>query len=149
MFLLDTDHCIHLLDGEPGVAARLGGMEPGETMAVCPVVCGELFYMAAKSRRRGENLERVQKLLDDLDLLPLDRETAQVYGALKYRIVEHFAARGAKRGRKITAESLGFKDNDLWIAASALRWGGVLASGDGDFSRLRKAGGPPVENWRK
>jgi tRNA(fMet)-specific endonuclease VapC len=42
---------------------------------------------------------------------------------------------------------LGFTDNDLWIAASAIEQGAVLMSDDADYRRISQIDRLVIENW--
>jgi len=147
MYLLDSTHCIDILDEVPEVGQRLRDLGDA-SVATCAIVRGELVYMAMKSRDREENLRRVNALFADLDVHPVDDAVAEHYGRLKAALLEHFGPRDEAKRRKTKVESLGFKDNDLWIAASAKRHGLIVVSSDHAFRRMAEAGGPPVETWQ-
>ena len=147
MYLLDSTTCIDILDEAPEVARRL--RELGDApVATCAIVRGELVYMAMKSRDREKNLSRVDGLLADLDVHPADDAVAEHYGRLKLALLEHFGPRDEAKRRKTKVETLGFKDNDLWIAATAKRHGLIVVSSDYAFRRMAEAGGPPAEVWQ-
>ena len=54
MYLLDTTHCSHLLNGDEGIARKLAELNdiPVKT---CVIVKGELVCMAVRSQRKEEN----------------------------------------------------------------------------------------------
>jgi predicted nucleic acid-binding protein len=61
-YLLDTDACIALIDGNPPpVRPRLEqALKDGANVAVSAVVAFELWYGAAKSARRQANRQRLE-----------------------------------------------------------------------------------------
>ncbi len=147
MYLLDTNHCSHLIDGHPAIVACLVSAGDVE-VATCVIVRGELRLMVERSERRDENDRKVKAFLRDITVHPIDDAVADVYGLLKARLLKHFGPRDRAARRKSTIERLGFKENDLWIAAVALKHGLVVVTADGDFSRMREAAPElPVETW--
>ena len=134
MRLLDTNHCSRILDRDPAVIARLEDLRE-EYFATCAIVEGELFYMAYNSDRREQNLAEVEAFLADIDVLPVDRPAARIYGALKTGIRRIYGPR--EKRKKATMEKLGFQENDLWIASIAISRGLTVVSADGDFARMQ------------
>jgi len=66
---------------------------------------------------------------------------------LKNEILERFGPRDRLRRRGFRVESLGFKDNDLWIASVAIQHNLTLVSNDSHVMRLSGVIGLRVENW--
>lgn len=64
MYLLDTNHCSHLIDGHPGITARLASLGKVK-VATCAIVRGELRLMVERSERREENHRKVQAFLNE------------------------------------------------------------------------------------
>ena len=115
--------------------------------ATCVIVQGELVYMAHKSDHPSANAERVSQLLRAIEVLPLDRDTADRYGELKAAVMTRFGPREKARRKRTRLAELGFQENDLWIAAVAQRHGLTLVTADSDFARLSRLSDIAVENW--
>jgi tRNA(fMet)-specific endonuclease VapC len=146
MYLLDTNHCSQLIQGQTDVERRLN--ELGDVqVATCTVVRGELVFWAEKSEQRTENLQRVRAFLEDLEVYPLDDESADIYGRLKSAILNRFGPRERAKRRKAKTERLGFAENDIWIAAIARRHGLIVVSADSDFMRIAEVEDLIVESW--
>ena len=57
MYLLDTNHCSHLLNSHPKVVQKLE--ELGDTLvATCVIVRGELIFMAFRSEQKAIKIAR-------------------------------------------------------------------------------------------
>jgi len=146
MYLLDTTHCSRLLQGHPEVTRKL--QQLGDVfVATCAIVCGELIFMAHKSQCRDENLRRVQEFFGDIQVYPVDEQTADIYGRLKCAILDRFGPREKAKRRKARTDKLGFSENDLWIAAIAKQHRLTVVSADGDFRRMREAADVSLETW--
>jgi tRNA(fMet)-specific endonuclease VapC len=135
-----------MLEGDPEVLGRLD--EKGDVVvATSFIVQGELLFMAYNSERPAANVARVRAFLQGLGLYLMDEETADLYGDLKAALLRRFGPRERARRRRTTAAQLGFDDNDLWIAATALRHGLTVVSSDSDFTRMAEAKPFPLERW--
>ena len=128
-YLLDTNILSTLLKHPAGpVANRIRSV--GET-TVCTsiVVACELRFGAAKKGSSTLSL-RIGQLLDALEVLPLDDDVDEKYGALRAAL--------EKQGNPIGA-------NDYLIAAHTLSQGLTLVTDNvAEFSRIS---GLAVENW--
>lgn len=103
--------------------------------------------MVEKSQRRSENLATLKEFLQDLSVYGVDEQTAQIYGQLKSDLFNYFASTDGSKRRKASITSLGFGENDLWIAAIALQHQLKLVSCDSDFQRMQQARSFPLESW--
>jgi len=146
MYLLDTNHCSRLLQGHLSVTQKLE--ELGDVLvATCVIVCGELIFMVCKSERRDENLRHIEWFLRDIQVFPVDEQTADIYGRLKCAVLDRFAPRERAKRRKTKTEKLGFSENDLWIAGTAKRYGLTVVSLDSDFERMQEVDDISLERW--
>ena len=84
-YLLDANAVIALLNGREPFLSNLRRHRPGD-FGVPSIVAYELFFGAFRSRRRQENLRRI----DDLrfTVVDFDREDARVAGELRARLAE-------------------------------------------------------------
>lgn len=103
--------------------------------------------MAENSEQKAANKVRVQLLLRDIQIIPVDREIAEIYGEFKTEIITRFGPREKIRRRTTRLEELGIQENDLWIAATALRHDLTVVSSDSDFQRMGEVRAFPLENW--
>lgn len=105
-------------------------------VAICSIVRGELIFMVQFSKRKKENLKALNKFLEGVSTFSADGETSRIYGDLKARLYAHFGPKELKKRKGVKIHQLGFSDNDLWIAAHALRNNLILVSEDSDFRRM-------------
>ena len=130
MYLLDTNVCIHLLNGDsPPLVARLRRQSPAQ-IRLSAVVKAELIYGAYRSARVAENLRLLQQFFRPFVSLPFDDACAERYGRIRQEL--------ARRGEPIGP-------NDLLIAATALAHDLILVTRNtGEFGRVV---GLAVEDW--
>lgn len=132
VYLLDTNHLIHVSNGVPRVVQRLDDVGDDGRVVTSTVAVAELMYGAECSLRREENIQVFEEQLALLDeLLPFTNETARRFGKLKAAL---------RRKGKLKA------DVDLLIAAAAMEAGAALVTDDeallaGDIDDL------VVEDW--
>ena len=122
IILLDTNVFSYLMEpGDPRGRPYLRHVE-GRTTALSFITVGELLFGAfwrGWGERRAAELERP---LEAAFILPLDHETSLAYARLKS---------GLRRQGRVSA------DNDLWIAALAVRHSVPLVSNNrAHFERL-------------
>lgn len=146
MYLLDTNHCSRIILGDLDGTSRAA--QVGEhKLLICAIVQGELVYMMEKSHRREINLAVLADFLQDIPTYRIDEQTAKIYGQLKTKLFNYFAPKESNKRRKATITSLGFGDNDLWIAAVALQHNLILVSCDRDFQRMHQVQPLQIESW--
>lgn len=114
-YLLDTNVAIRVLNDDLDLGGHRGD---GAQTYLSLTVVGELLFGAAKSARPEKNRRRIERLVEVCPPIPHDLETARRYGDLKLEL--------QKKGRPIP-------ENDLWIAAAAIRHGLILVTWDQHF----------------
>jgi tRNA(fMet)-specific endonuclease VapC len=128
-YLLDTNVLSDLLRNPGGRVFRRVSLVGEATVCTSIVVACELRYGAAK-KGSARLSERVERLLESLEVLPLERESDRRYAEIR----THLDQQGKPIG-----------PNDLLIAAHALALDLVLVSANVDeFARVP---GLQVENW--
>lgn len=125
-YLLDTSVVVDALAGDPAIEARLGR---ADELYLSTITLGELHYGAAYSTRPEENVTRITSFASTCTSVGIDAATAVQFGALKSEL--------RRAGRLIP-------ENDLWIAASAVRHDLVLVARDAHFAAVR---GLVREEW--
>jgi tRNA(fMet)-specific endonuclease VapC len=146
MYLLDTNHCSRIIAGDRSVIqATLSRRNAG--MAISVIVEGELRFMAEHSERRSENRARVHSFLERFDLYPVSSDISDTYAQLKATLLKTFGPSDQAQRRKTRIRAIGFDDNDLWIAATAIQHELVLVSADRDFDRIQQVSTLQLESW--
>lgn len=146
MYLLDTNHCSRIVQGEPSVISRLE--QAGDSfVSTCVIVVGELKFMVQKSKQRIENLKTITEFVDSIKIYPVDKKVAGLYGEYKFSLYEHFGPKDKKERRQTQIHKLGFSENDLWIAAIAKRNDLTIVSTDSDFKRMKEALDISLVSW--
>ncbi len=146
MYLLDTNYCSRIIFGDSQVLARVRALD-STLLSTSVIVRGELVFMAWKSTQHTNNLVSIESFLQGIYIHPVDREVADVYGQLKASLFDRFGPREKQARRSATLESIGFTENDLWIASTAIANDATLISSDSDFQRMQEAKNFPVEAW--
>jgi len=127
--LLDTNILSDLIRNPSGRAARRLAVAGESTVCTSIVVACELRYGAAKKGSPALS-ERVESLLESLEVLPLDREADRHYAEIRLQL--------DRTGRPIGP-------NDLLIAAHALALDLTLVSDNvEEFARIA---GLSLDNW--
>ena len=103
--------------------------------------------MAAKSAQVTANDRQIKAFLDTIDLYPINLVIADIYGDLKGKLVNAFGPKEKAQRRKFNLQSLGFGDNDLWIAATAIYYNLTIVSADRDFQRIQQLHPFALESW--
>ena len=146
MYLLDTNHCSRIIENDAQVIQQLEDRRE-QGFATSVIACGELLFMAWNSERRDANLGRVKAFLTGIRIYLVDGAIADAYGELKAGLIRRLGPREKIKRRKIRIEEWGIRDNDLWMAAIALRHRLTVVSSDRDFERIRVVKPFPLETW--
>jgi tRNA(fMet)-specific endonuclease VapC len=146
MYLLDTNHCSFLIEGDSKVVNHF--RERSEVIiATSPIVVGELRFMAQNSQQRTANLIKIQAFLQRIDVYSIDKQTAEIYGDFKSEIIRLFSPKEKRKRQTTKLREIGISENDLWIAATALCHSLIVVSCDSDFERMRQVREFSLENW--
>ena len=121
---LDTNAVVQILNGKLELP-RLGL----GSILVPMIVVGELFFGVHNSARIDQNRRRLMNFLDLVSILPVDVEVSETYGKIKTQL--------RKIGKPIP-------ENDMWIAATAVRHRLPLIANDNHFSYVE---GLTVIRW--
>lgn len=128
-FMLDTNIISDMIRNPAGKAASAMLREGDAAVCTSIVVASELRYGCAR-KGSAKLLRKVEELLAEIPVLPLDVPVDAEYGALRAEL------EGA-------GQTIGH--NDLFIAAHACVLGTTLVTANmGEFTRIR---GLTVENW--
>jgi len=128
-FMLDTNIISDMIRNPAGKAAGAAAREGDGALCTSIVVASELRYGCAR-KGSAKLLAKVEELLAELPVLPLDVPVDSEYGALRAEL----EARGQPIGH-----------NDLFIASHACALGITLVTANtGEFRRIK---GLKVENW--
>lgn len=84
MILLDTNVVVAFLNGDRSVLRRMRA-EIGE-IALSTLAVAELDYGAKVSQKSEENLEKLYRLVDIVQVIPFDVECARRFGTIKSKL---------------------------------------------------------------
>jgi tRNA(fMet)-specific endonuclease VapC len=130
-YLLDTDTCIHVFRGVPGVIARIEA-EAGDDLAISSVTYYELLYgvrRCAKDRREVE-LRKVEAFVKQIHVIPFGASVAR--HAADIRAV-------------LEAKGVGIGPLDTLIAATAID--ARLTVVTGNIREFGRVPGLRCESW--
>jgi tRNA(fMet)-specific endonuclease VapC len=81
--LLDTDICSYTINARrPEALARLRDYALGE-VGISAITYAELRFDVENGQRVAENLERLERFLLPLEIVPFDAEAGQHYGRIR------------------------------------------------------------------
>lgn len=128
--LLDTDICIYAINRKrPAVLTRIRDYRIG-MVGISSITYAELRFGVENSGRVEENLDRLERFLLPLEIVPFDAEAGRQYGRLRTEIKRAGCPIGS---------------NDLLIAAHALSLGVTLVTNNvREFTRIS---GLHIEQW--
>lgn len=146
MYLLDTNHCSFLIEGESKVVNQFRQRSKA-IITTNAVVVGELRFMAQNSQQKTANILKIHAFLQRIDVYPIDNNTAEIYGDFKSEIIKQFGPKEKRKRQTTKLTEIGISENDLWIAATALHHSLTIVSCDSDFERMRQVREFSLENW--
>ena len=128
MILLDTNVVIAFFNGNRAVLKRIQS-EIGR-IALSTLVVAELDYGAKASHKAKENIEKLHRFVDIVQVVPFDLESAKIFGTIKSKL---------RKLGKPTGET------DALIAATAMAYKALLVSGN--KRHFENIEGLKIESW--
>ena len=125
-FLLDTNIIVAWLSGETNIASKI---DKAKEIHIPVIVLGELYYGALYSTQVEKNIQQIKNIIVIYNILTIDEETTIAYGNIKAAL--------RKKGKPIP-------ENDIWIAALAMRYELVLITRDKHFKEIESI---KVKSW--
>ncbi len=132
MYLFDTDTLSNVVKRKPS-GRLLQKLEeiPIALQYTSAINVGEIYYGASRSSRKDQILKAFQeKVFPNVNILPFDRQSGQVFGILKADL--------KKRG-------IGCSEPDLRIAAVAIQYSLILITGN--TRHFKNIPGLRIEDW--
>jgi tRNA(fMet)-specific endonuclease VapC len=87
-YLLDTNVCIKLLNGDVvSVTQKLAQHEP-EDICLCTIVQLELYYGAYRGTKTEQNLSKLARFFAQFSVLPFDESAAKIAGKVRAQLNE-------------------------------------------------------------
>jgi tRNA(fMet)-specific endonuclease VapC len=117
-YLLDTNIVMALFANERAVVEQV---EEADEVFVSSIVLGELYYGARRSGNVVENVARIYEFAQVNTILACDAETSRWYSVVKELLLQ---------------KNVSIPENDIWVAALALRYGVILVSRDAHFREV-------------
>ena len=84
MILLDTNIVVAFLNGDNSILKRI--KDELNRIALSSLVVAELDYGAKASHRAKENLEKLYRFVDVIQVVPFDIECAKIFGSIKSKL---------------------------------------------------------------
>jgi len=84
MILLDTNVLVAFLNGNKLISKRI--RDEIDQIALSTLVVAELDYGAKVSQKAKENIEKLYRLLDIVQIVPFDIECAKIFGTIKSKL---------------------------------------------------------------
>ncbi|MFN0081448.1 MAG: type II toxin-antitoxin system VapC family toxin [Ferruginibacter sp.] len=126
-FLLDTNIIVAWLKGETIIANKI---DKAKEIHIPVIVLGALYYGALYSTQIDKNIQQIKSVTANYHILTIDEETTIAYGNLRAAL--------RKKGKPIP-------ENDIWIAAIAIRHELVLVTRDKHFKEIESI---KVKSWQ-
>ena len=132
MYFLDTNTCIYFLNGKYEFIKEKILATPPNEIQIPTIVKAELLLGAYKSKKRKENIEKVEKFLEPFEVIPFIDLITYTYAEIRNDI--------EKKGEVIGP-------NDMLIASIVKFHEGILVTNNvKEFDRIK---GLKIENWAK
>jgi len=121
MILLDTNVVVAFLNGDNLILKNI--KDEINRIALSSLVVAELDYGAKVSHRAKENLERLYRFIDVVQVVPFDIECAKIFGTIKSKL---------RSIGKPTGEV------DALIAGTSMAYKATLATATESISKILK-----------
>ena len=132
MLFLDTNTCIYYLNGKyENIKTKILSTPPNE-ISIPAIVKAELLLGAYKSKKREENIEKVEKFIDPFEIVPFTDSITYIYAEIRNET-------------EIKGEIIG--PNDLIIASTVKFYEGILITNN--IKEFKRVKGLKLENWVK
>lgn len=129
IYLLDTNTCIHAINGVRVVRRQLRSRSPDDCQ-ISAITVAELLFGALRSARPTDNQRRIESFVEPFVIEPFDEGAAAAYAAIRRDLEAH----GARIGER-----------DTLIAATAMARGlTVVTNNTSEFGRIP---GLKLEDW--
>lgn len=116
--LLDTNILIDIFGGNRNMAEKVNIYQKIYTSSI---VLGELYTGINRVSNKSKQIKKLNEFLEWCTILEINQETAKYFGQLVAQLY--------KKGTPIPT-------NDVWIAASAMKYDLILMSGDKHFKQI-------------
>jgi tRNA(fMet)-specific endonuclease VapC len=146
VYLLDTNHYSFILEGDTTVIENFRS-RANVSIATSVIVAGELQFMVQNSHQRTANQIKIRAFLQRIEVHPIDLAIATIYGDFKAELIRQLGPKERSRRKTTRLVDLSISENDLWIAATALRHSSTIVSSDSDFERMRQIREFGLESW--
>jgi len=125
-YLLDTNIVIEVLSGNIQIAETVKGLIG---FSLWTTVLGELYVGIYRVANKIKHERKLLDFLSHCEIIPPDITTSKKFGAISALLY--------KKGKPIPS-------NDIWIAATAMQHGLILATRDNHFNEVE---GLKTERW--
>ncbi len=130
MIFLDSDVCIHFLNGKESTLIKKFQEHSPTEIKIASIVQAELLFGVANSKKIRENGLKLAKFLEPYDILAFDSPAAAIYAQIRFEL--------SKKGNLIGP-------NDLILAATVIANKGTLVTRNiGEFNRVESLN---LETW--
>lgn len=116
--LLDTNILIDIFGGNRNMTEKVNIYQKIYTSSI---VLGELYTGINRVSNKSKQIKKLNEFLEWCTILEINQETAKYFGQLVAQLY--------KKGTPIPT-------NDVWIAASAMKYDLILMSGDKHFKQI-------------
>lgn len=130
MIFLDSDVCIHFLNGKDSTLLKKFQSHSPSDLKIASIVQAELLFGVQNSKKIRDNSAKLAKFLEPYEVVSFDSTAAAIYAQIRFEL--------AKKETPIGP-------NDFILAATVLANAGSLATRNvGEFKRLDKL---KIEIW--